>query len=400
VTGESAPDGRRFRWVVLAVFVLSTAINFLDRSTLAQLAVPIRQQFHLTNAQYGLLWTSFYIPYALVAPLAGWLIDRIGLTVAASLAIGVWSLAGIATGLSRGLGGLAVCRAVLGFAEAGGIPSAGKAIHVYLRPAERSVGNALNQIAVSLGVILAVPLATALAVRHGWRSAFLVTGALGLAWIPLWNWVARRAPRTSEEGAGAGDRAKLLRDRRLWIFVGANALSMIGYSLWNGWTANYLMTVHRLSLVEAARYTWIPPLAAMGGGLSGGWLSMRLVDRGVRPLAARWRVCLLTAVLSLATAALPWAPDAGWSCAGIAISFGAVAAFSVNMYTMPLDAFGRSRAAFAISFLTASAGAIAAVISWPIGRVVDLHGYAPVTLAAAVAPLAACAVLRVSRSIE
>jgi len=390
----------RLRWIALAIFLLSTTINFLDRTTLAQLALPVRQEFHLNNAQYGLLWTAFYIPYALMAPVMGMLIDRIGLTLAASLAIGVWSAAGIATGFSRGLTGLAACRAVLGFAEAGGIPAAGKAIHVYLRPAERSVGNAMNQIAVSLGVILAVPLATALAVWQGWRSAFIVTGALGLAWIPLWNWAARRVPQTASQRMAAAGRAELLRDRRLWVFVFANAISMIGYSLWNGWTANYLMTVHRLTLVEAARLTWIPPLAAMLCGLAGGWLSMRLVDRGVRPLAARFRVCLLTAVISLATAVLPFAPAASWSAAGIAVSFGAVAAFSVNMYTMPLDAFGRERAAFALSFLTASAGAVAAVISYPIGRLVDLHGYTPVTLATALAPLAACALLRFSGSIE
>lgn len=388
------------RWIALGVFVLSTSINFLDRTTLTQLAVPVRQEFGLNNAQYGLLWTAFYIPYALAAPLAGLLIDRIGLTLAASLAIGLWSAAGIATGFSRSLGALVACRAVLGFAEAGGIPAAAKAIRNYLRPAERSVGNALNQIAVSLGVIVAVPLATALAVRYGWRSAFFVTGALGLAWIPLWNGVARLAPHDAQTPPAAGERGKLLRDRRLWIYVAANALSMIGYSLWGGWTANYLMTVHRLTLVEAARYTWAPPLAGMVCGLGGGWASMRLVDRGVRPVAARFRVCLLTAVVSLATAALPWAPGAGWSAAGIALSFGAVAAFSVNMYTIPLDVFGRDRAAFAISFLTASAGAIAALISYPIGRVVDLHGYAPVTLAAALAPLAACVLLRASGSIE
>jgi MFS transporter, ACS family, hexuronate transporter len=388
------------RWVVLAVFVLSTSINFLDRTTLAQLAVPIRQEFHLTNAQYGLLWTAFYIPYTVMAPVAGMLIDRIGLNLAASLAIGLWSAAGIATGFSSGLGGLVGCRAVLGFAEAGGIPAAGKAIHVYLRPAERSMGNAFNQIALNLGVILAVPVATAMAVWYGWRSAFIVAGALGLAWIPVWNWVARRVPHAGATPLAAVERGKLLRDRRLWIFVAANAVSMIGYSLWNGWTANYLMTVHRLSLVEAARYTWIPPLSAMVCGLAGGWFSMRLVDAGARPVLARFRLCLLTAVVSLVTATLPWAPGAGWSCAGIAVSFGAVSAFSVNMYTIPLDVFGRDRAAFALSFLTASAGGIAALISYPIGRVVDLYGYAPVTLVAAVAPLAACALLGLSGSVE
>jgi MFS transporter, ACS family, hexuronate transporter len=395
-----SPDAARFRWVIIAIFVLSTAINYLDRVTFSQLAVPISNEFHLSNAQYGLIWTAFYISYTVAAPLAGMLIDSIGLRWAASLAVGLWSLAGLATGFTRALGGLVACRAVLGLAEAGGIPAAGKAIHQYLRPAERSVGNALNQVGVSAGIMAATPVATALALWKGWRSAFIVTGLLGLMWIPLWNWAARRAPAGPAPRPDPGARAEMLRDRRLWTFVVANALSMVGYSLWTVWTAKYFMTVHHLTLAEAAWYTWIPPLCALAGGLSGGWLSLRLVDRGVPPVSARFRVCLLTAATSLVTALLPLASDPAWTCAGISLSFASVAAFSVNMYTMPLDAFGGSRAAFAVSFLTASAGGIAATISYPIGKIVDLYGYTPVTTIAAFTPLAACAVLWVTRSVR
>jgi ACS family hexuronate transporter-like MFS transporter len=319
---------------------------------------------------------------------------------AASLAVGLWSLAGIGTGFSRSLAALVACRAVLGLAEAGGIPAAAKAIHQYLRPAERSLGNALNQMGVSIGIIAATPLATALALWKGWRSAFLVTGLLGLLWIPLWNWVSRLVPSAPLPKPEAGARTAMLQDRRLWTFIVANGLSMVGYSLWTGWTPKYLMKVHHLTLAEAAWYTWIPPLCALLGGIAGGWLSLRMVDRGVPVLPARFRVCLLAGGLSLVTGVLPYAPHAAWSCAGISLSFAAVAAFSVNMYSMPLDAFGGARAAFAVSFLTASAGAIAAFISYPIGRVVDLYGYTPVTCVAAITPLAACAVLWGTRSVR
>jgi ACS family hexuronate transporter-like MFS transporter len=393
-------DAVRFRWAVLAVFVLSTAINYLDRMTLSQLAVPISDEFHLTNAQFGLIITAFSIPYTAAAPLAGMLIDSIGLSWAASLAVGLWSVAGIATGFSRGLGELIGCRAVLGLAEAGGIPAAAKAIHQYLKPAERSLGNALNQVAVSLGIIAATPVATALALSFGWRSAFIVTGLLGLSWIPLWNWAARRVPAAPLPPAEPGARAALLRDRRLWMFVVANALSMVGYSLWTNWTPKYFKTVHNLTLSQAAWYTWIPPLVALLGGLGGGWLSLRLVDRGVPAVVARFRVCLLAAAISLVTILLPWAHHPAWTCAGISLSFAAVAAFSVNMYTMPLDVFGGPRAAFAVSFLTASAGGIAVTISYPIGKVVDLYGYAPVTTVASLTPLAACVVLWSTRSVR
>src|SRR5882724_7507840 len=69
----------RYRWVILAVFVLSTAINYLDRQTLAALAPEVQREFGLNDTQYGLLGTVFSIPYALVSPFAGLLIDRIGL---------------------------------------------------------------------------------------------------------------------------------------------------------------------------------------------------------------------------------------------------------------------------------------------------------------------------------
>ena len=383
----------RYRWLVLAVFVLSSAINYLDRATLAALLPLVRAEFHLSQLQIGLIGSAFAITYGLSAPFAGMLIDRIGLNRAISLAVGLWSCAGIATGFTRGLSGLVGCRAVLGIAEAGGIPSAGKAIHQYLRPAERAMGNAVNQAGVSLGSVLAPPLATWLAVNRGWRAAFVVTGLLGLAWIPLWNWVARHAHANPAPKLNPGAPAAMLRDGRLWAFVAANGLSMIGYYLWFQWTTLYLVDVHGLSQVQAAWYAWVPPVFAWAGGFSGGWLSLRFVERGVPAAAARFRVCVAASVIALATAAIPAAPTAAWACAGISLSIFAVAGFSVNMYTLPLDTFGGAPAAFAVSILVASYGAVTALVSPAIGATIDAYGYAPVTTAAAFTPLAACAVL-------
>ena len=391
-------DALRFRWLVLGVFVLSSAINYLDRQTLAMLAPVLRAEFRLSNTDYGLILAAFSVTYAVSAPFAGMLIDRVGLNRAASLAVGLWSCAGIATGFTSGLAGLVGCRAVLGSAEAAGIPSAGKAIHQYLRPAERALGNAVNQAGVSLGMILAPPVATYLAVRAGWRQAFVVTGILGLIWIPVWQWTSGRArvEPTTKLSSGAG--AEMLADHRMWAFVTANALSMVGYSLWTNWTTLYLVEVHGLTLVQAAWYSWIPPVLAAVGGASGGWLSLWLVARGLSALRARFRVCVAASVVSLATAAIPLAPGAAWAAAGISLSIFAISAFSVNMYTMPLDAFGGQRAAFAVSILVASYGGVQAVVSPVFGRVIDLYGYAPLTAAAALTPLAACVVLRGTRS--
>jgi ACS family hexuronate transporter-like MFS transporter len=385
-----------YRWIVLAVFVLSSAINYLDRQTLAALAPLIESEFHITRQQFGWILGVFSAPYALSAPFAGLLIDRVGLNLASSLAIGVWSAAGIATGFTQGLKSLMGCRMVLGAAEAGGIPGAGKAIHQYLQPEERALGNAVNQAGVSLGAILAPPLAVWIAYNFGWRSAFIVTGALGLLWIPLWNLTARRAralqPRKTISSAGAN----LLAEPRMWLFALANALGMVGYSLWTNWTTQCLVDRHGITVKQSAAYAWIPPAAALLGGFGGGWLSRQFMRSGAAAISARFRACLIAAVLALATAAVPLAPTPAWTAAAISLSIFAIAGFSANMYSLPLDAFGGSRAAFAISMLVSSYGAVQLAVSPIFGSLMDQHRWPLLAAVTAVTPLAACGVLRLS----
>jgi len=285
---------------------------------------------------------------------------------------------------------------VLGVAEAAGIPAAGKAIHKYLLPGERALGNAVNQAGVSLGQIIAPVLATWIAVQSGWRAAFVVTGVLGLAWIPLWNWASRRAPAAEVPRQHGG--AAMLRDRRLWVFMVANALSMMGYYLWFNWTTLYMVSAHGLTLQQAVWYVWVPPVFAAVGGFAGGWLSLRFIRRGHPAPAARFRVCMAASLLFLLTLAIPWAPSPAWASAGISLSILAVAAFSVNMYTLPLDVFGAAPAAFAIAALVSSYGLISAVIAPIVGTVIDRHGYTPVIEAVSFTPLIACAVLWFTRS--
>jgi ACS family hexuronate transporter-like MFS transporter len=381
------------RWLVLSVFVLSSTINYLDRQTLATLAPVLRSELRLSNAEYGWIVSAFSITYAACAPFAGLLIDRIGLYRGISVAIGMWSLAALSTGWVRGFGDLLLCRAMLGVAEAGGIPSAGKAIQQYLLPPERALGNSLNQAGVSLGLILAPPVATWLAVQHGWRSAFMATAVLGFLWIPLWRAVGD-ADRASPKAPGWN----VLHDRRLWVFALANALSMVPYSLWTNWTTLHLVDVNRLSFVRAAWFAWLPPLFGALGGLAGGALSFRWMNAGMAALAARTRVCVLAAIACLITAAIPWAPSAALAVLGISVSFFSVAAFSVNMYSMPLDVFAADRAAFAVSLLVSAYGAMQAVASPALGAVVDRYGYTPVCVIAAVMPLAAAAILKGTQS--
>ena len=386
----------------MGVFVLSSALNYLDRQILAALAPVLRSEFSLTNAGYGMVLAAFSITYAISSPLAGLLIDRFGLNPAISAGVGLWSMAGVATGFARGLPGLVGCRAVLGAAESCGVPAVGKALHRYLLPGERALGNALSQIGLSVGAIAAPPLAVWFALHYGWRSAFVFTGVLGLAWIPVWLWVSRKAPgvEVGLDAARVGACATtggLLRDLRLWGFVAANIVSMPVYTLWSNWSTLFLKDAQGATFVHANLLAPVPNFFAYAGGLAGGWLSLKWVAAGAPALNARRRVCRVSALLLLATAAVPWMPGPGWATAAISLSFFAITAWSVNLYTMPLDAFGGRHAAFSVSLLTGAYGAMQAVISPLIGATIDRFGYGPVCIMAAILPLAAYGILSRTR---
>jgi MFS transporter, ACS family, hexuronate transporter len=382
----------RLRWLAAGVLVLSTALSFVDRQVLAALAPLLKEQFHLSNQGYGWVVTAFSLTYAIFAPVAGLLIDRVGLHAGITAVVALWSMAGVATGFAGGLGSLLACRAALGAAEGGGIGATGKGFALYLRPGERAMGTALNQVGITLGMMAAPLLVGWLAASYGWRSAFVATGVVGFAWIPLWRLVARRVP-VPVVGTPTGGETPA-RDWRLWALAAANVLMMTVYSLWMNWTTLFLQQAHGLTLVEANwRFAWMPPVFASLGGLFGGWMSMRSVARGRGLYEARVRVCAVAAVLLTSTVFVPMVPGAALATALICVSFFMAVAMSANIYAMPLDLFGAHRAAFAVSVLTASYGLMQAVVSPAFGWLIDNYGFGPVCTLSGALPLASLALL-------
>ena len=67
----------------------------------------------------------------------------------------------------------------------------------------------------------------------------------------------------------------------------------------------------------------------------------------------------------------------------------------MNLYSMPLEVFGRQRAAFAVASLTSAYGFMQTFISPLVGWTADNYGFAPVCEVIALFPL--CAALLLSR---
>lgn len=387
------------RWIAVGVFILSSALNYMDRQLLAALEPQLRAEFHLNYEDYGKIISAFSIVYALAAPVMGLLIDRIGLNGGVSFAVGLWSLATMGTGWAGSLAGLVISRGVLGFAQGGGIPSSGKAMSTYLEPRERALGTASSQIGISIGSILAPLIAAQIGHTYGWRAAFVFAGALGFLWIPFWLFTAARVPsQPAETGRRVEGIGELLRKRSYWGLIGATMLTMTVYSLWTNWTTSFLVKTWGLPQDVANRsFAWIPPLIGTAGGLLGGAASLRLARAGRSVPDSRRLACGWGALILLSTAAVPFVGSPMMSTILIAASFFGSTFLSVNLYALPLDLFARERAGFAIASLTFAYGAMQTVTSPLIGRIVDGYGFTPVCLGAALLPLTAVGLLYATR---
>ena len=286
----------RRRWWVLGIFVLSSAINYLDRQSLATMAPPLRAEFHLSYEQYGLILTAFSIAYAACAPFAGLLIDRIGLDRAIMLAVALWSMAGIATGFTTGLASLIVCRAVLGLAEAAGIPAAGKAIHQYLPPRRTRARQCRESDRREPG-----PGARAARGHLDRGAPRLARGlhrhrnsrpAVDPAVEPCVALGPARRRRKNRSGAGSEHSAQPAP-----VGVRARQCAQHGRLFILDQFHGFLLGGRASSFAgEAARYAWIPFAFAALGGFAGGWLSLRCISAAAcgrggahagLPLAAR-----------------------------------------------------------------------------------------------------------------
>jgi len=368
-----------WRWVAVSVFIISSTLNYLDRSLLTVLAPLILTEFHLDQKSYGYIISAFSFVYMFSSLGAGLLLDRIGLNKSISAAVAWWSSVGILTAFTSGFGSLLGVRAALGMGESAGVPAFGKLNGTYLKPSERAMGTAANQIGLSLGGIV-VAAAVPFAVVHGWRAPFAVCGALGLLWIPLWLFTSKHIP--PQYGAAVGGESRtpmaIWATRDLWILMAANVLWMPLYSYWTQWTSLYLIHVQHVSVKESAKYVWIPPLVSIAGGFCGGGLSMWWINRKVDSVSARRRAVCISAIGALATLSLPLTTTAAAATVIISLSFFFLLAGSVNIYALPIDVFGAKNAGVAIAALTFAFGLMQTVISPVVGKMHDKGMYTQV----------------------
>jgi len=294
----------RLRWWIIGLVTLGTVLNYLARSTLSVAAPTLKAEFSMSTADYSWVVLAFQASYTVMQSVAGAVLDALGTRVGFAIFALGWALANMAHALATGALSLAMFRALLGATEAAAIPAGSKAVSEWFPPRERPLATSVFQMGTSVGNILAPPLVAFCILWWGWRSAFVVTGTLSLAWVALWWWGYRTPAEHKRLGAserayigeqGAPDdvgakpatRKDVLKSRRFWAIAIPRFLAEPAWQTFNFFIPLYLVAAWKLDLKSIALWAWLPFLAADFGSLAAGLLPPWLMKRGSGLLAGR-----------------------------------------------------------------------------------------------------------------
>jgi ACS family hexuronate transporter-like MFS transporter len=389
MTVMSVPS--RIRWVILAMLFLSTVINYVDRQTLSILAPIIQRDLGMTDLDYATVVQAFLIAYTLAYVVAGWLTDRLGARLGLALFVCWWSIANLVTGFVTSAMQLGIARFALGLGEAGNYTAAPKAVAERFPPSERGFAIGVYTAGAMVGATVSPPLIGWLALRYGWRSAFVATGAMGIVLVAMWLLVHRRAPKLTREPEAVGERgglALLLKSRTVWGLAAARMVTDPVWYFYLFWFPKYMIDARGLTLLHMAQVAWVVYLAADLGSVLGGAASGYLVRRGRTPAESRLVMMGIAALLAPMGIFISMNPGAGITFALAALVAFAHLVFMANISTLIVDVFPARHLATVFGFIAAGSGLGGLLSTRIVGELAQAHAYGTVfVLMAALHPL-------------
>jgi MFS transporter, ACS family, D-galactonate transporter len=278
------------QWLVLALLVVSVAINYVDRGNLSIAADRLAGELSLNPAQVGLLLSSFFWTYASLQIFSGWLIDRYHVYWIYAAGFFIWSAATGLTGIAYGFWIIFALRLLLGAGESVAYPSYSKIIAAGFPEHQRGLANALIDIGSKSGPAIGLMIGGTIVSQFGWRALFIGIGLASMLWLIPWVWMTRRATRIEALAAppedGPGWR-EILQQRSAWgTFLALFCGNYAWYFLLT-WLPWYMVRERHYSTERMAIFGSLPFWGVGLASLASGWLSDRLVASGKSPTVVR-----------------------------------------------------------------------------------------------------------------
>jgi MFS family permease len=260
-------------------------LNYMDRWVASAAAPLIQKEFHIDDAQIGLLGTAFLLVYAIAALPFGYWGDRAVRKTVIGIGVTIWSLATLFSGFAASYFQLFASRAAVGIGEASYYPAGTSLVSDYFPKEERGRVMSIWGAGSAIGIAVGFAGGGIIADHLGWRSAFYFAAAPGLLFAVL-AFTMREPLRGSMEKMGSAVartkdataqafinlmriptlRAAILAQTVLYFVLASNAF----------WLPTLLSRRFDMSLSAAGLLAGVVlVLGGLIGTLAGGWIADR-----------------------------------------------------------------------------------------------------------------------------
>lgn len=283
----------------LTVLMLVSVFNYLDRTIISILQVPIKRDLLLSDAQIGLMTgLAFALFYSTLGVPIARMADRFSRKYVIAASLFIWSAMTAMSGFSTGFATLIFFRIGVALGEAGSIPASHSVIADYYPAHRRATALGIWGLSLPIGVMLGYLSGGWLAQAINWRAALWIIGAIGVVLAPIVLFLLREPPRgwfdaTPQPKAMPWREALavMARKKSLLLLFAGGALNNFVLSMVLNWNASFYARVHAMALGDVA--TALALMSGLGGGIGiflGGWLTDRVGSGHVqrRPMLAGW----------------------------------------------------------------------------------------------------------------
>ena len=404
-----SPSWRSSPAVVLGILTGLNGLNYVDRYVGAATLPLILAAFALSDAAGGLLQSAFIVTYSLVCPGAGWLGDRSSRTRLAAIGVFVWSAATVASGLAPVYLALLLARAVVGVGEASYAVVTPSLLSDCYPPDRRARMLGIFYAAIPVGTAIGYIVGGLVGARHGWRSAFFLAGAPGLA-LAFLLVLIREPVRGTYDPPGTltstpltlGASLRALAARRSYV---CNTVAQVIYTFAMGglatWMPTYFVRERGIPLATASStFGLLLVIAGFLGTLLGGRLGDTFARRAPSAHFLISGVTLAASLLFTVPAVLSPSPAVFWPAMFLTllmlfVNIGPLNAAMANVLPADLRARGFAVTTMIMHLLGDAAS------PWLIGVASDSVGLrVPVLVTGAMLALAGVVLLAGRRTLE
>ncbi|MET2989309.1 MFS transporter [Herbaspirillum seropedicae] len=266
---------RAQKMICLSALFLAWAVGYADRIVMSTAIIPISKEFALDAQQAGMVLSAFYVSYALMQLMGGWLSDRYGSRIVVVMCVVAWSLFTGLTSMAWSFASLLLIRFLFGAGEGCFSPASSVTVAEVFPQQERARAKSFLISTVFLGNAVGSGMVALTVVYLGWRGTFHILAFVGMI-VAAILWLALRSGMAAQQARSAARPKNQLRElvknptalrlTAIWFCTSIVYIGMIS------WMPSFLLKVYQIDLLHIGIASAIPYLLAFLGTNVVGWL--------------------------------------------------------------------------------------------------------------------------------